>query len=84
MEKGRKALDYAIGQGNAAMMSLLIENGARVDLPDRNARTALHIATSRERVKVLQVLLAVNSGDMATQTAYVNMQDSYVSNKFVV
>ena len=68
------------------MMSLLTENGARVDLLDRNARTPLHIASSRGRIKALQVLLAVNSGDMtkATQTAYVNMQDSDVSNKFVV
>ena len=43
--------------------------------------------TARNRqgtVEALQVLLAVNSGDKATQTAYVNMQDSYVSNKFVV
>ena len=68
------------------MMSLLIENGARVDLLDREARTPLHM-TARNRqgtVEALQVLLAVNSGDKATQTAYVNMQDSDVSNKFVV
>ena len=68
------------------MMSLLIENGARVDLLDIYNGTPLHI-TARNRqgtVEALQVLLAVNSGDKATQTAYVNMQDDCVSNMFVV
>ena len=66
------------------MMSLLIENGARVDLSDREERTPLHRAATHGRVEALQVLLAVNSGDEAAQAVYVNLKDSYVSNKIVV
>ena len=41
---GRTALHYAAARGKAAMMNLLLDHGARIDLLDSNKATTLHFS----------------------------------------
>lgn len=55
-------------QGNAAMVTWLLENGADPALRDATGDTALHIAANRGQVSVIPILVAGNADIEATDS----------------
>ena len=55
-------------QGNAAMVTWLLENGADPALQDATGDTALHIAANRGKVTVIPILVAGNADIEATDS----------------
>ena len=60
---GKTALNRAVREGNAVMISLLLKAGARVDLVDKDRRTALHWAcmAKNHNPAVVTALLSATS-----------------------
>jgi ankyrin repeat protein len=59
---GRTALILAAGQGNSAIVQMLIDQKARVAAADKNGGTALHWAAERGHAEVVRLLLAAKAG----------------------
>src|SRR5690349_15009508 len=55
-------------QGNAAMVTWLLENGADPSLQDATGDSALHIAANRGKVNVIPILVAGNADIEATDS----------------
>ncbi|CAG0920099.1 unnamed protein product [Notodromas monacha] len=53
----RTALHYAAMQGNARIVAVLIDAGARVNVTDKHGSSPLHLACSTGRQNVIKVLL---------------------------
>jgi ankyrin repeat protein len=64
--QGRTPLDYAAIFGNAAMMKLLLDGGARVDYRDNFGRIPLHWAAESGQAETVRLLLAAKSPVDAT------------------
>lgn len=62
--QGYNALDLAVQQGYANMVTALIQYGADIDCKDSKGRTTLFTAIKANRTDILQ-LLAVKGADMA-------------------
>ncbi len=62
----RTPLGYAAGFGNAAMLKLLLESGARVDYRDTFGRMALHWAAEGGQAETIRLLLAAKAPVDAT------------------
>jgi uncharacterized protein len=63
---GRTPLDYAANYGNAAMITLLLEGGARIDYRDKFGGTALHWAAQGGSVEAIALLLQAKAPVDAT------------------
>jgi hypothetical protein len=59
--RGQAPLMYAAESGHAAVCSLLIENGARVNNVDSYNRTALHFAVKNLHVETAALLMAAGA-----------------------
>ncbi|KAJ7269755.1 ankyrin repeat-containing domain protein [Mycena rebaudengoi] len=56
------ALQSATSGGHVAMVRLLLDKGANIDLHDANRATALHIASRAGRVEIVRLLLERGAG----------------------
>ena len=57
LEHAPKALGQAASAGDIRRISLLVENGVPVDLPDFDGRTALHLAATEGQLLSVYILL---------------------------
>ena len=55
---GSTALHYASFRGSEAMITLLVQAGAKVTLPDKDGRTPLHWATNNRQPCAMLPLLS--------------------------
>ncbi|KAJ7269786.1 ankyrin repeat-containing domain protein [Mycena rebaudengoi] len=56
------ALQSAASGGHVAMVRLLLDKGANIDLHDANCATALHIASRARRIEIVRLLLERGAG----------------------
>ncbi|KAK3584504.1 hypothetical protein CHS0354_006038 [Potamilus streckersoni] len=57
-ETGQAAIHYAASKGHIEILQLLVENGAKLDLRDKQkGKTALHLAVSMNQVKAIEYLV---------------------------
>jgi ankyrin repeat protein len=54
-------LDSAAEAGSVNILELLVENGARVDLPNNEGATALHLAVENRHAQAVEMLLKNNA-----------------------
>ncbi len=57
LEHAPKALGQAASAGDIRRISLLVENGVPVDMPDYDGRTALHLAATEGQLLSVYILL---------------------------
>ena len=57
LEHAPRALGQAASAGDIRRISLLVENGVPVDLPDYDGRTALHLAATEGQLLSVYILL---------------------------
>lgn len=57
LEHAPKALGQAASAGDIRRISLLVENGVPVDMPDYDGRTALHLAATEGQLLSAYILL---------------------------
>ncbi len=57
LEHAPKALSQAASAGDIRRISLLVENGVPVDMPDYDGRTALHLAATEGQLLSVYILL---------------------------
>ena len=57
LEHAPKALGQAASAGDIRRISLLVENGVSVDMPDYDGRTALHLAATEGQLLSVYILL---------------------------
>ena len=55
--RGRTVLHYVLTQGlDTDIIDILLRNGARVDIPDMNGNTALHLMASSRNPDIIQII----------------------------
>lgn len=57
LQHAPKALGQAASAGDVRRISLLVENGVPVDMPDYDGRTALHLAATEGHLLAVYILL---------------------------
>ena len=57
LQHAPKALGQAASTGDVRRISLLVENGVPVDMPDYDGRTALHLAATEGHLLAVYILL---------------------------
>ncbi|KAL3851700.1 hypothetical protein ACJMK2_015427 [Sinanodonta woodiana] len=72
---GQAAIHYAADEGHVDILRLLVEDGAKIDTPDKfNGKTALHHAVERNQVKAAEYLILAGANltvkDMEGKTPY--------------
>ena len=66
---GNRPLHCAVWQGNAGLLSLLVQSGVNVDTITTNDSTALHIAVRKREIDCVEVLLAAGADIDARSTS---------------
>ena len=69
LQHAPKALGQAASAGDIRRISLLVENGVPVDLPDYDGRTALHLAATEGQL--LSVYILLHRSDVYVSCAYI-------------
>ncbi|KAK3580168.1 hypothetical protein CHS0354_030283 [Potamilus streckersoni] len=72
---GQAAIHYAADEGHVDILRLLVEDGAKIDTPDKhNGKTALHHAVDRNQIKAAEYLILAGANltvkDMEGKTPY--------------
>ncbi len=55
---GRTALHNAIEEGNLEIVKMLVNAGAKIDIPDNQRNTPLHISAFNNKIEIMEFLLA--------------------------
>lgn len=75
--EGRSPISYAVGNGHTEISKLLLQHGAKADLPDKYGRTPLTWAAGGGHIPTVQLLLSppynanANSQDSLGQTPFI-------------